>query len=354
MTTLENARLGDDSTLSGTELTIQGPETPAILSVAKAAKAVVQSDDATIRIANNATLADMVEQDTARPLDYLVATQGKDIPQHQLIKIGNKIMAVAFMADAQTLIYDEAVLTDAECAVPTTVEGLIETATMLRDKGIADHPIAAFKGDLSLHFLNFFYGAGGTCFDPDSTEPTLNTDAGIKALETLKSLAAFTSPDTETTPLRIDWASTATQMTGKNTKAAAPLTFEGKTAPATTLWWTGWTLSKDASAEKAETAFLAMKRATSRRLLNQKTMPQAVWLMHGFKAQPAHHGTLSAVAAGAAPYPMSEDHNRLMGELDKAIPSYLEGDLDTAEVLETVELAFKDAQLPKKAAPNPA
>ena len=45
-----------------------------------------------------------------RPLDDLVAKHGKHLKKNQLDRINGKIMAVAFMANAQHLVYREDVL----------------------------------------------------------------------------------------------------------------------------------------------------------------------------------------------------------------------------------------------------
>ena len=46
-----------------------------------------------------------MNEDVIRPLDDLVAKHGANLQSSQLIKIGGKVMAVAFMANAQAPMY---------------------------------------------------------------------------------------------------------------------------------------------------------------------------------------------------------------------------------------------------------
>mgnify|MGYP003324925659 CR=1 FL=1 len=66
----------------------------------------------TSAIVANSSIVALMNEDVIRPLDDLVAKHGKALNSNQLIKVDGKIMAVAFMANAQHLMYRKDVLGD--------------------------------------------------------------------------------------------------------------------------------------------------------------------------------------------------------------------------------------------------
>jgi len=96
-------------------------------------------------IANSSIVALMVE-DVIRPLDSLVAKHGQDIQKHQLVTVGGDIMAVAFMANAQHLVFRADVLAEAGLTPPTTYEEMLVAASIIRDRGLMQNPVGgAYK-----------------------------------------------------------------------------------------------------------------------------------------------------------------------------------------------------------------
>ena len=93
-------------------------------------------------IANSSVVA-LMNADVVRPLNDLVAAHGQDIPKNQLITIDGNVMAVAFMANAQTLAYRKDVLAEIGVDVPTTYEEVLEAAKKIRAAGISKYPWAA-------------------------------------------------------------------------------------------------------------------------------------------------------------------------------------------------------------------
>ena len=100
----------------------------------------------------------------ARPLDSLVAKHGGDLAKSQLITVDGKIMAVAFMANAQHLFYRKDVLDAAGVGVPSTYEDVLAAAEAIKSKGLMDYPIAGTQGRLNLgeEFVNMYLGHGGS------------------------------------------------------------------------------------------------------------------------------------------------------------------------------------------------
>ena len=64
----------------------------------------------TSAIIANSSIVALMNEDVIRPLDDLVAKHGKGLKKNQLVTIDGKVMAVAFMANAQHLVYRADVL----------------------------------------------------------------------------------------------------------------------------------------------------------------------------------------------------------------------------------------------------
>ena len=64
----------------------------------------------TSAIIANSSIVALMNEDVIRPLDDLVAKHGGDLKPNQLITIDGKVMAVAFMANAQHLVYRKDIL----------------------------------------------------------------------------------------------------------------------------------------------------------------------------------------------------------------------------------------------------
>ncbi len=63
----------------------------------------------------------LLNDDLIRPLDEYVAKWGQQLQDSQLIRVDGKVMAIAFMANAQHLFYREDILTENGIAVPTSL-----------------------------------------------------------------------------------------------------------------------------------------------------------------------------------------------------------------------------------------
>ena len=148
-------------------------------------------------IANSSIIA-LMNDDVIRPLDDLIAAHGADIPAKQLITINGKVMAVAFMANAQTLAYRADVLKEIGVEPPKSYEEMLAAAEMIREKGIMENPIGgayAAGWNLAEEFVNMYIGTGGEFFTPGTAEVSINNEKGVAALEMMKSLTAYMNPD---------------------------------------------------------------------------------------------------------------------------------------------------------------
>lgn len=379
--------------ISNGRVSIVGNEFPAIKSVAKGAaacagdgvevKANLTADHQKINVAGmngnpaeyttaivaNSSIVALMNEDVIRPLDDLVAKHGQDIPKRQLITVNGKVMAVAFMANAQHLAYRKDVLKKIGANPPKTYEEMLDVAEKVRAAGISKYPIGgAYKAgwNIAQEFVNMFMGHDGQFYKPGTAQPTVNNDKGVASLEMMKKLSAYMNPDY----LTHDSNATGAEMEGgnvilmnmwgsrigrlqddegapkeisSNIVVGGPMTVGGGKTPATTLWWDGCTVAKNISDQDAEATFLAMKNGISPAILNDETMSQAVWMIKGYKPAPVNEGVFAAMASGAHAYPMLPYHGLMHTVLGNEIPDFMIGKEDASKTLADVEASFTAA-----------
>ena len=322
-------------------------------------------------IANSSIVALMVE-DVIRPLDDLVAKHGQDIQKHQLVTVGGNIMAVAFMANAQHLVFRADVLAEAGLTPPTTYEEMLAAAEVIRSTGLMKNPVGgAYKAgwNLAEEFVNMYIGHGGEFFEPGTAKVSINNQAGVDALNMMKSLSDYMNPDflthdsnatsaewkagnvaimnmwgSRVGPLKSD--EVAAEV-ASNTDIAGPMTVGGGSIPASTLWWDGWTVAKNISDEDAEATFLAMKHAVRPEMLNDDTASLAVWLIEGYVPTTASRGVVAAAQMGTKPYPMVSYQGLLHSALGAEIIDFMMGKENATTALADVEAAYTAAATEK-------
>lgn len=372
---------------------VVGNEFPAILSVAAAAaecagngievKSNLTADHQKINVAGmsgkppeytsaivaNSSIVALMNEDLVRPIDDLVAKHGKDLKKNQLITIDGKVMAVAFMANAQHLVYRKDILKKIGVEPPKTYEEMLSAAKIIRDKGIMKNPLGgAYKAgwNLAQEFNNMYIGFGGEFFKPGTSIANINNQAGIDTLNMLKALSEYMSPDYLThdsnatsaewragnVALMNMWGSRVVPLketegtpkeVSENTDIAGPMTVGGGNIPATTLWWDGWTIAKNASDADAEATFLAMMNGVSPKMLNETTSPQAVWLIDGYKPTPDAKGVFAAAQMNSVPYPMLPFQGLLHSALGAELADFMLGKESAAKTLSDAEAAYTAA-----------
>ena len=319
-------------------------------------------------IANSSIIA-LMNDDVIRPLDDLIAAHGANIPAKQLITINGKVMAVAFMANAQTLAYRADVLKEIGVEPPKSYEEMLAAAEMIREKGIMENPIGgayAAGWNLAEEFVNMYIGTGGEFFTPGTAEVSINNEKGVAALEMMKSLTAYMNPDYLThdsngtqaeweagnVALMSMWGSRMGNLMDtegsepvvyENTMVGGPLMVGDSGVPATTLWWDGWTVAKNVSDEDATATFLAMKEGTGPSILNDTTMAEAVWMIDGYEPAPVSAGVFAAIAAGSQPYPMLPFMGLLHTAAGDNIADFLQGKESAEQALADIEAAYTAA-----------
>ncbi|MEM0900011.1 MAG: extracellular solute-binding protein [Pseudomonadota bacterium] len=380
----------------GGRVSIVGNEFPAIQTVGAGAKECVGGEVSTnltadhqkINVAGmqgnpaeytsaiiaNSSIVALMNEDIIRPLDDLVAEHGADLKPNQLIRIGDNIMAVAFMANAQHLVYRSDVLEQIGVEPPKTYEEMLEAAKMIREQGIMENPMGgayASGWNLAQEFNNMFLGYGGQHFAAGSAEPTINSDAGVKALEMMKSLSEYMNPDFLThdsnatnaefragnVALMNMWGSRAATLTDADGvpqdvidgfAIAGPMTVGGGETPATTLWWDGFTVAKNISDEEAEATFVALTHAIRPDILDDEEISkQAVWLLDGYEPTESATGVFDAANAGSIPYPMLPYMGLMHTALGNELADFMQGKESAEQALADVEAAYRAAAAEK-------
>ena len=323
----------------------------------------------TTAIIANSSIVALMNNDVIRPLDDLVEAYGQDIPQRMLITVNGDIMAVAFMANAQHLVYRADVLEQVGLPVPTSYEEVLAAAEAIRAAGIMEYPLGgayAAGWNLAQEFTNMYIGHGGDFFVPGTAEVSINNEAGIATLEMLKALSEYMNPDYLThdsnatsaeweagnvalmnmwgsrTGVLMDAEGSAPEVY-ENTRVSGPLMVGDSGVPATTLWWDGWTVAKNISDEDAAATFQAMAHAVSPATLTEETMGQAVWLMDGYSPAAVNEGVLASVAAGSRPYPMLPFQGLLHTALGDNIAEFMQGSESAEQTLADIEAAYTSA-----------
>ena len=317
------------------------------------------------RIAANSSIVPLMNGGLIRPMNDLVKKYGKGIQESQLITIDGKVMAVAFMANAQHLYIREDVLKQHGISTPKTYEEVVAAAEKIRAAGEMKYPYAAaYKAgwNLAEEFVNMYIGHGGEFFKSGTAKPNVNNAKGVATLNMLKKLAGLSNPDYlthDSEAIKVEWesgnvaimtlwasrAGTLLDAEGDAkitaaTKLVAPATVGGGNIPAATLWWDGFTLAQNRSDADAEATFRALAHAASSKEMVAKAADQAVWLVEGFVPGPKSVGVIEAVKMGAKPYPMLPQMGLMHGALGNEIVEFLQGNETAEQALKDVEAAY--------------
>ena len=370
-------------------VSVVGNEFPAIQTVGKGAQACsgaevstnLTADHQKINVAGmsgnpaeytsaiiaNSSIVALMNNDVIRPLDDLVAKHGGDLKKNQLITINGKVMAVAFMANAQHLVYREDVLKKIGMEPPKTYEEMLAAAEKIRSAGIMQNPVGgAYKAgwNLAQEFNNMFLGYGGSHFKDGSAQPNVNSAAGVNALNMMKALSAYMNPDFLThdsnatnaefragnVAIMNMWGSRAATLVDvdgvsdevKNgMNIAGPMTVGGGSTPASTLWWDGWTVAKNVSDAEAEATFIAMMNGIDPSIIkDEEVRKQAVWLIDGYTPTDAARGVFAAAQANTIPYPMLPYMGLLHTALGAELSDFMQGKESAEQALADVEAAY--------------
>lgn len=322
----------------------------------------------TVAVVANNSIVPLLNEGLIRPLDDLVAQYGQNLQPNQLIKIDGKIMAIAFMGNAQHLFYRQDVLEQAGVEPPTSYEDVLAAAEAIRAAGIMEYPLAAANKpgwDLAAEFVNLYLGTGADFFEPGSAELAIDNEEGRKTLEIMRSMTQYMDPDYLTydanelsklwdagqVAIMNQWGSlagaaidseTASPEVAENTVFVAAPTVGGGSIPAVALWWDGFTIAKNISDEDAAASFQAMVHAISPETVAANP-DVATWLVEGYEPGPAAVGVIATANAGARPYPMEPYMGLLHTALSAELAEFIAGQEDADQALADVKAAYAAA-----------
>ena len=319
----------------------------------------------TVSIVATSSIVPLLQEGLVRPLDDLVAKFGQDLKPSQLIRIDGKVMAVAFMSNAQHLFYRSDILAKVGMQPPKTYEEVLAVSKAIRAAGIMQQPFALNTQtgwNLAEEFVNMHLGMGGRFFKAGSADPAINDDTGVKTLNMLKELAAYSNPDFLTydsnatqalwkggkLAMATMWGSRAgaildekgsTPEVVKATALTGAPTVGGGSTPATTLWWDGFAIAKNASNADAEASFRAMMNGISAKTVAANN-DAAVWLGAGYTPGLAARGVVASAQGGAKPYPMEPAMGLLHTALGDNLSAFMQGSRPAKQALADVEAAY--------------
>jgi ABC-type glycerol-3-phosphate transport system substrate-binding protein len=319
-------------------------------------------------IANNSIIP-LLNANLIRPLDDLIEKYGQNLQDSQKIRVGDEVMAIAFMANSQHAYWRPSVLEAAGLEAPTSYEEVLENAKVLREHGM-QYPLAAnfMPGwDLAEEFVNMYLGMGGEFFVSGSAELAIDNEEGVAALEMMKSLAEYMDPDFvtyNTNAVKPIWeAGEIAMYTGWGSRAGAYIdpaegfpeiaedtafgaapTVGGGNVPASSLWWDGFVIAKNISDEDAEASFQAMMHAMGPGLLEDpQQAAAAVWLVPEYEPTAAAVGVVANVAGGTRPYPMEPYMGLLHTALGDELAEFMQGQESAEQALDDVAQAYNTA-----------
>lgn len=322
-----------------------------------------------VAIVTNSSLVPLLNADLVRPLNDLIDEYGQDVPDSQKIATGENVYAIAFMANAQHLMYREDILEQAGVTeTPTTYEAVLEAAEKIRAEGLMQYPLTGtYKAgwDLAEEFINMYMGHGGDLFQSGTAEPNLETEAAVQALETMKSLTEYMNPDYLTfdsnaaqaefeqgkAAMMNMWGSRAGVVVDdqgaaegvvENVAFAPAPTVGGGETPAATLWWDGFTIARNTSDEDAAAAFQVMLHGITAEVANANA-DAAVWLIEGYEPIDTAQGVLGTAQAGTKPYPMLPYITLMHTALGDELVQFLQGSESAEKALADVASSYTAA-----------
>ena len=311
---------------------------------------------------SNSTIVPLLDRNLIRPLDGLVAKYGSGLAESQKIRIDGKIMAIAMMVNAQHWFFRTDILGKLGIEAPSTYAEVLMAAEKIKKAGVIDYPLGGtYKAGWNLgeEFINMYLGTGGQLVDGNN-RPTINNAKGIATLEMMKKLTKYMDPEfllSDSTFVQKQfqqgkiamanlWASRAvniddpkeSKVIGLIDYAAAPA-FKTGGAPATTLWWDGWTVARNISDKEAEAGFRVMMAGIDYSVLSANP-DAAIWLSGKSIESKMAKGAVASAQGGAPSYPASAISSIVHTQAGQKIVDYLTGKKSAKAALADMEAAY--------------
>jgi len=316
---------------------------------------------------SNSTIGPLQTDGLLRPMNDLVDKYRDKykIEDSMLIKIGKEVYAIAFQVNAQHLFYRKDLFEKHNIAVPTTYDEVLAAAEKLKADDSIQFPLGGtYKSgwNLAQEFLNIYLATGAPIFKPGTAMPAYNSEKGVQALELMKKLMSYMSPNAlalDTTAVMQQfqqgqiamanlWASRAVKMddkteskvVGKVDFAQAPSFVKGG-PPATTLWWDGFFMAQNMDGDP-DLSFQVMMQGLGEDVVKANN-DITIWLRSAYKPGSYSAGAYASAMAGAPPYPMQPQIAIVHSGLGNNIGDFLAGKESAQESLADAAAAYISA-----------
>lgn len=319
----------------------------------------VRSDGApaTIIGVDEETYAPMARNFELRPMNDLIKRSGVEIDEARLIKREWRILAIATAVEARHLMYRKDIFDDLGLPAPTSYGEILRVAHLIRAAGVMDKPFAgAFADgeDMADSFVDMYLGMGGVLF-LDGFDPSIYNPRGVATLEMLTMLSNYTDGAlrdiNEAETLRrlqngeIAMAMLPSKLVGDARAALGARLGVTKAPingirPASTVGWSGVSISADASEAEAAAAFAAIIGSLNADMANAN--PRAAnWLIAGHTPPGDAAAPVATARDGALPYPAGPEMAMLKKAIGEGVAPYLKGGVDPSAALLDIELEYK-------------
>ena len=316
--------------------------------------------------------ANLQSKGQLQPLTDLVAKYRAKykIEDNMLIRVNGEVMAIAFMQNAQNLFYRKDLFDKHGIKVPATYAEMLQAAASLKAKepGI-EFPIAQTfsKGfDSATEFTNLFVAHGGRFFKAGSAQPAFNDEAGVKAIELMKSMTRFMTPNYLASnsddvmnqfqqgkaAMGVLWASRAARMddaaaskvVGKMEFVAAPAVAAGGKSAAH-LWWDGVVMPKNLAGDRDTVFQLLMEALDEGSTVSGNDT--TIWIRSAYKPTRFGRGVIASAKAGAPIWPTEPYFSLAHAEIGKVLPDALTGGVTPKAALDAAAAAYAKAAAEK-------
>jgi len=309
-------------------------------------------------ISENDSLGIILYEGLASQLDYYLESNNIEVAENRKIKIdGKKTTAIAFIKDTKHLYYKEDILNKAGIDVPTSYSEVLEAAEIIKSKGILEYPLGDLYNNewqLAVQFVNLYLSLDGKLFKEESAKPIFKNDEGIEALNMMKKYSKFINPELlfgSKETIEESWSSGKIAIgnfwgsqyknlsTDSNTKTSTALYFNKSVAPASTLWWKGFTVARYVVESEMMAALYTMFYA-----FNDDTISSfnddAIWIVDGYENEPKAAGLILNEKAGTPSFPVNPYIALLLVSIGSEISDFIINDTKSKKALKKMEKAY--------------
>ena len=305
----------------------------------------------TAYISENDSIGILQYEGLASPMDYYLQSNNITFPEEQMLKLGGRhTIVVAYAKNTKQIYVNDDIISSNSQSVPSTYEDLLLMADELKSSGI-EYPISGMfnnQRDLAIMFVNMYLSLGGELFkDSESPKIAIRNKTGIKTLEMMKSVIAYSNPDhfsadnasieqnwkDGNSAIGLFWASQYNNLKSDNTSIHAALSLNDGNTPASTIWFKGFTFARYVVEPEAIAAMISMKYSFDDLSANSN---HELWI-NKLDNNPAASALFANINAGVPDYPVSPYVSLLTESVGSSIKEYLINGGKAKSVLKQME-----------------